>query len=93
MVPLQPLRLQFMVDLIVMPMKKYSSFPKARELEPDARAKFSVKPRTLVIFYLKVVPLQVLSLQVIVDLGVLPMKRYFIFLKRSRIGASLSDAA
>ena len=80
------------MDLRVMPMKRYSTFPKARELEPDARAQFSVKPRTLVIFDPKVVPLQVLSLQVLVDLGVFPMKRYLIFLKRSRIGVSLSDA-
>ena len=31
-----------MVDLRVMPMKRYSTFPKARELEPDAWAQFQV---------------------------------------------------
>ena len=42
--------LQIIVDLRVMPIKRYSTFPKPQELEPDAWAEFSIKHRKLVLF-------------------------------------------
>ena len=46
--PQQVLAFQIRVDLGVMEMKEYSTFPKAPELEPDHQMRFSVIYRTLV---------------------------------------------
>ena len=44
------LPLQVVVDLGVLPMKRYSIFLKALDLELNHQMQFSVKPRTLVLF-------------------------------------------
>ena len=55
----QVLSLQVRVNLGVMPKKKYSTFPRAQELESHDQMHFSIKPRTLSLFVRLTVPLQV----------------------------------
>ena len=43
-------QLQLIVGLGVMPMKRYPTFPKSPELDPDVQMQFSVKLWTLVLF-------------------------------------------
>ena len=47
--------MQVIVDLVVMPMKSYSTFQKAFELESYTQMMFNVKPRTLVLFDTEIV--------------------------------------
>ena len=71
----QVLSLQVRVNLGVMPKKKYSTFPRAQELESRDQMHFSIKPRTLSLFVRLTVPLQVLLILVRVDLRI--VKKWF----------------
>ena len=75
------LPLKFRVYLILTQLKTYFTFSKPLELELHDQMQFTVKPKTLFLFDPYIVAKQVLSLQVRVNLGVMPKKRYFTFQK------------
>ena len=60
--------------LIVTQLKMYFTFSKPLELGPQDQLQFTVKSRTLFLFDTYIVAKQVLSLQVGVNLGVMPKK-------------------
>ena len=66
----------------------YFTFLKPLELGPQDQLQFTVKSKTLFLLDPYIVTKQVLSLQVRVNLGVMPKKWYFTLKKNSRIGVS-----
>ena len=66
---------------VVTKLKTYFTFSKPLELEPHDQMQFTVKSRTLFLFYPYILAKQVLSYQVRVNLGVMPKKRYSTFPK------------
>ena len=66
---------------ILTQLKTYFTFSKPLELELHDQMQFTVKPKTLFLFDPYIVVKRVLSLQVRVNLGVMPKKRYSTFPK------------
>ena len=63
----------------------YFTFLKPLQLGPQDQLQFTVKSRTLFLFDPYIVAKQVLSLQVRVNLGVMPKKWYFTFQKTQEL--------